>query len=179
MPHINFDNIDYLANGTSRQQSAYRTLISLNILSILQPFEAVLAGTIPLNIDIQGSDLDILCHYTDKDFFMNTLLKEFSFLDRFKIYETSIAGTDAVVANFFADDWEVEVFGQSIPVKQQFGYRHMIIEHQLLEYKGESFRQQIIQLKQQGYKTEPAFAKVLNLEGNPYIALLDVDPSKH
>ncbi|MVN89966.1 DUF4269 domain-containing protein [Mucilaginibacter aquatilis] len=179
MPYINFDNIDYLANGTSRQQSAYRALTSLNILSLLQLFEAVLAGTVPLNIDIQGSDLDILCHYTDKGSFINTLVKEFSFLDRFKIYETSIGGTDAVVANFFADDWEVEVFGQSIPVKQQFGYRHMIIEHQLLEHKGESFRQQIIQLKQQGYKTEPAFAKALNLEGNPYIALLDVYPSKN
>jgi hypothetical protein len=48
----------------------------------------------------------------------------------------------------------------------------MIIEHRVLIEKGEKFRQEIIKLKRQGLKTEPAFAKLLGLDGNPYEALL-------
>jgi len=48
----------------------------------------------------------------------------------------------------------------------------MLIEHKLLSTKGEKFRQDIIDLKNQGYKTEPAFAKLLGLGGDAYEELL-------
>lgn len=48
----------------------------------------------------------------------------------------------------------------------------MLIEHQILQSENEDFRLKIIELKKNGYKTEPAFAKLLDLEGNPYHALL-------
>ena len=53
------------------------------------------------------------------------------------------------------------------------GYLHMVIEYKILLQKGESFRQQVIALKQSGLKTEPAFAQLLGLPGNPYTALLE------
>ena len=43
----------------------------------------------------------------------------------------------------------------------------------LLQRHGAAFRQKIFQLKQSGFKTEPAFAQALNLDGDPYLALLD------
>ena len=49
----------------------------------------------------------------------------------------------------------------------------MIIEHKILQENDEKFRRDIIKLKERGLKTEPAFAKLLGLEGNPYQALLD------
>ena len=49
----------------------------------------------------------------------------------------------------------------------------MIIEHEILQSKGGIFRLEIIKLKQNGYKTEPAFAFLLGLKGDPYIELLD------
>lgn len=70
------------------------------------------------------------------------------------------------------DGFEVEIFGQTTPTRSQFAYRHMIIEYNLLNKYGEAFRQQIIELKQEGYKTEPAFAIALDLTGNPYLELL-------
>lgn len=79
---------------------------------------------------------------------------------------------ESVVCNFKTDDFEIEIFGQNIPPKQQNAYRHMLIEHQILQEKGEGFRLKIIELKRTGYKTEPAFAELLNLKGNPYLALL-------
>jgi len=48
----------------------------------------------------------------------------------------------------------------------------MLILHRLLQERGEAFRREIIALKQRAYKTEPAFAKALGLEGDPYLALL-------
>ncbi|MNL87641.1 hypothetical protein D3C87_2168830 [compost metagenome] len=49
----------------------------------------------------------------------------------------------------------------------------MIIEHKILQSKGENFRLKIIKLKQKGYKTEPAFGFLLDLKGNPYQELLN------
>ena len=46
------------------------------------------------------------------------------------------------------------------------------MEHRVLLAKGEEFRQEVINLKRQGWKTEPAFAKLLGLNGNPYEELL-------
>jgi hypothetical protein len=48
----------------------------------------------------------------------------------------------------------------------------MLVEHRILKEKGEVFRQQIIELKKQGYKTEPAFGKLLEIEGDAYEYLL-------
>ncbi|MCH5690657.1 DUF4269 domain-containing protein [Niabella sp. W65] len=79
---------------------------------------------------------------------------------------------ETVVVNFFADGFEIEIFAQNIPTRQQMAYRHLVIEHELLNQYGEVFRQQVVALKKQGYKTEPAFARLLKLEGDPYQALL-------
>jgi len=48
----------------------------------------------------------------------------------------------------------------------------MIIEYEILKTKGENFRLEIIKLKQNGYKTEPAFAFLLGLNGDSYSELL-------
>ncbi len=53
-------------------------------------------------------------------------------------------------------------------------YRHMIIEYRILLEKGEAFRQSIVELKRQGMQTEPAFALLLGLKGDPYTELLNV-----
>lgn len=51
----------------------------------------------------------------------------------------------------------------------------MLIEYNLLKTYGDPFRERIIQLKKQGIKTEPAFAQLLGLKGDPYLALLDLE----
>ncbi len=49
----------------------------------------------------------------------------------------------------------------------------MVIEHKLLLERGEEFRLKIVDLKKQGYKTEPAFAMLLGLENDPYNEMLN------
>ncbi|GAB3944042.1 DUF4269 domain-containing protein [Spirosoma harenae] len=167
-----FETIDYLIEGTPRQREAYTTLTKHAVLAKLEPFTPILVGTIPINIDIESSDLDIICYWADKQAFYSAVQISFGNEKAFSIRESSALGRDAIVANFWVDNFEVEVFGQNMSTTQQMGYRHMLIEHKLLIERGEAFRQQIIALKKQGYKTEPAFGKLLGLGADPYTELL-------
>lgn len=175
---MNFDNIEYLQFGNSRQQQAYFTLTSNQILSKLKRFEPILVGTIPISIDIENSDLDIICCFANKQNFLETITCNFGNEKNFVIREQKSMGVSAIVANFVVDNFEIEIFGQSIPTKQQFGYRHLIVEHNLLNEYGEKLRQQIIELKRKGHKTEPAFGIAIGLKGDPYIELLKFETNE-
>ena len=172
---INFKDISYLRLGTLKQQQAYNVLTKYAVLDVLHAYDPVLAGTIPININIEDSDLDILCCWQQKEEFTGTIIKHFSGNKAFTIREIVIHSQPAIIASFFIEDFEIEIFGQNIPVQQQYGYRHLIIEYALLLQFGEEFRKKIIELKQQGYKTEPAFAMLLGLSGDPYQSLLDYE----
>ncbi|WP_343523377.1 DUF4269 domain-containing protein [Pedobacter sp.] len=167
---INFLDISYLQSGSEKQQKAYQVLTEHQIMKKLAAFTPVLAGTIPINIDIESSDLDIICYMQDKTAFTKTLTEFFHSKKGFKI--TAHPGFQSVKTNFFMAGFEFEIFGQAIPTTQQNAYRHMLIEHQILLERGEIFRQEIIRLKNKGIKTEPAFAQLLGLKGDPYEALL-------
>lgn len=170
---IDFTNIGYLKNGNSKQSKTYEVLTSKKILSNIIEFNPILVGTIPINIDIENSDLDIICYWENKEKFIEKLNTTFGNENDFKIQQTLIDNQETIIANFKIENFEIEIFGQNIPVSLQNGYRHMIIEYEILQTKGENFRQEIIKLKQQGYKTEPAFGLLLGLKGNPYLELLE------
>ncbi|MDR2011154.1 MAG: DUF4269 domain-containing protein [Bacteroidales bacterium] len=172
MENINFLDISYLERGNNRQKIAYHIIKRNFIFEKLRKYDPVLVGTIPINIDIFNSDLDILCCWNNKQEFIIDITRYFENEDNFKIYTTKIRNEDTVIASFSLDESDIEIFGQKVPVEQQFGYRHMIVEYNLIKEKGEEFRKEIVRLKKVGYKTEPAFAKLLDLEGDPYIELL-------
>jgi hypothetical protein len=167
-----FTTIDYLKNGNSRQIQTYEILTQYKILDDLAEFDPILAGTIPIHIDIENSDLDIICYWKNKIEFMEKLNITFGSKDNYSIREALIDNQESIIANFKIASFEIEIFGQNIPTKEQNAYRHMVIEYQILQSKGENFRLEIVKLKQNGYKTEPAFAFLLGLKGDPYSELL-------
>ena len=169
---IDFENIEYLKFGNKKQQLAHDLLTKKQIFKILQEFDPILVGTIPIDIDIDNSDLDIICFSSDQNQFKNLIKSHFGAEEGFQIRESQKQGSQVVISRFFINKLEIEIFGQNIPTKEQYAYRHMIIEYKLLQQHGESFRKKIVDFKKQGYKTEPAFAKVLGLYGDPYIELL-------
>ena len=169
---IDFNTIDYLKNGHSTQIRAFEILSKNKIFELLAEFDPILVGTIPINIDIENSDLDIICCWKNKADFKTKIQAVFGNEKEFKIQETQIDDQETVIANFRIDLFEIEIFGQNIPTKNQNGYKHMIIENQILASKDENFRLKIIKLKQKGYKTEPAFGLLLGLKNDPYLELL-------
>lgn len=167
---IHFEDIEYLKTGNDRQRSAYKTLSSYQVMEVLGAFSPILVGTVPIAIDIETSDLDIICCYSDPEAFKEYIARVFGTEKAFFVKEQ--IELNAVVAGFRLDNFEIEIFGQNIPTKQQNGYRHMLVEYRLLQERGEAFRQEILALKKQGYKTEPAFGIALGLKGDPYLELL-------
>ena len=132
----------------------------------------ILVGTIPLGIDIENSDLDIVCQVYDFEEFKQILQDNFSAYRNFKIINKD---KDIIVCNFIENNMEIEIYASNIESDKSNGYRHMIIEYKLLKLYGKQFKEEVIKLKREGLKTEPAFAKILNLNGNPYEKLLEFE----
>lgn len=170
----NWKDSYYLRTGNPRQQLAYATLKSLGIWRTLTTFDPVLAGTIPLNIDIASSDLDILCAVDSAKTarFVQLLHAQYAHLPEFIIAQKLINHRASVVCSFRYQGFEIEIFGQDCPTERKQAFRHMVVESLVLQAGGETWRAAVRQLKERGMKTEPAFAKLLQLPGNPYEALL-------
>ncbi len=169
---INFEDPSYLVTGNRRQQQAFHVLQELKVFEVLTAFKPVLAGTIPIEVDLPTSDLDIICSFSDEKDFESTIYNHYGNANGFSIRKTEKQGLSTVIANFRHEAFEIEVFGQTLPVHEQMAFRHMIKEYEILQEKDESFRLEIIRLKEQGISTEAAFARLLNIEGDPYSGLL-------
>lgn len=163
-------NIAYLAKGNPKQRICYMILHKYKILERLEGYDPIIIGTIPIEIDIEGSDVDIACQPDNLLFFSLFVRKQFSHYSYFieRIME------DSYVAAFTLENIDFEIYGERTPVEKQNGYRHMIVEKRILDIAGKNFRNEIIKLKKKGYKTEPAFGKLLNME-NPYTELLSLE----
>jgi len=171
---MNWRDISYLASGTPRQRSAYRNLSELRILDALAPFDAVLVSTVNTNIDVESSDLDVICEVYDFDAFEALLVSLYETKPGFTV-SRSESDPPALVASFYHNDWEYEVFGQPLPIERQNAYRHMVQTHRVISLGGDTWREAIRSLKRDGMKTEPAVAYCLRLEGNPYQAVLALE----
>ncbi|WP_010251507.1 DUF4269 domain-containing protein [Myroides injenensis] len=173
MKKVNFKTLDYLKHGTTVQQKIYKLLHDHQIMKLLHAYDPVLIGTYPIDIAVDNSDLDIACFFKDKNHFLETIKESFGHYPNFNCTAKVKSKIQTVVASFLLEDFPVELFGQDRPVEQQDGYRHMLKEYEILANKGAIFKSNVIHLKRKGVKTEPAFAHLLQLEGDPYQAILD------
>jgi hypothetical protein len=173
----NWKDTRYLAVGTSRQRRAYVVLSDLGILTTLGAFDPVVAGTIPLDIDLPGSDIDIICEVAlaDSLAFEQLLRSHYGHLPSFRLGHVVNGSQPALVSSFCYAQIEIEVFGQALPTVQQYAFRHLVVEYAVLRAGGPTWRTAVRRLKEQGLKTEPAFTTLLQLSGNPYEALLTLE----
>jgi hypothetical protein len=169
-----WQDIAYLQQGSPIQRLAHKCLIDLGVLETLRGYDAVLAGTIPLDLATAGSDLDILCETGNQLEFRSQLEREYGALRRFAVRQLDLPSGTSTLASFLFGGFPIEIFGQPVPVRRQDAYRHMEVEHRLLLLGGEQMKSQIARLRHQGAKTEPAFAAWLGLQGDPYAAMLQL-----
>ncbi|QDX91166.1 DUF4269 domain-containing protein [Brevibacillus laterosporus] len=175
---IHLDKPDYLQIGNDRQKQAFIVLQELELFNQLSIYDPVLTGTIPLGIDIATSDLDIICQVGCSEFdqFTHEVVNLYGDCADFQLeHVDELRGGRAIVLSFSYQGWLIEIFGQSIPVRQQNAYRHMIVEERMLRLAKDSARTDIRLLKEQGYKTEPAFVYYFQLGGeDPYDRMLQL-----
>lgn len=171
---MSWRDISYLRQGTIRQQQAYRALASLGLLETLAGFDPILVGTVPIDLDLPQSDLDIICEVYDLSDFEQVLRAHYAREAGFTIGQKLKWGDPVVVCDFEYGGFPIQVFGQGKAVEQQRAYRHMLIEAKLLELAGDEARTAIRNLKAGGLKTEPAFGYYFDLSGDPYLKLLEL-----
>jgi len=140
----------------------------------LVAFDPRVAGTPPLGLDQPTSDVDVLCHALDPAAFAACVWATFSTAADFSIRQW-IGADRPVIASFTAHGWVFQLFGQAKPVSEQAGWRHFIVERRLLNLGGPAFRAAVAGARAGGMKTEPAFAAVLRLDGDPYRVMLDLE----
>jgi hypothetical protein len=160
-----------MKTGSEQQQKAYVAIHALDILHELSTYNPVLCGTLPIDIDVEGSDLDIIMEVEDLNLFETRLYTLYNKQDNFTTKRTTIRGKEVVKANFIFHKFEFELFGQAQPVHKQNAYLHMVIEYELLK-KDPTLKRKVTNLKKRGYKTEPAFCKLLDISGDPYTGLI-------
>src|SRR5688500_12919634 len=110
MSHLNFETLDYLKDGNDRQKNAYAVLNQAEIFKKLQAFNPLLVGTIPIAIDIETSDLDIVCCCRDQKAFSEYLKDSFGHFSSFRIWQN--LEMKATLAGFNAGNFQIEIFGQ-------------------------------------------------------------------
>lgn len=166
----NWKDIHFLSEGSDKQQLCYSILQEYSILEILADYDPIVVGTIPIGIDIENSDIDIACYVCDFTSFQKLIQRYFASYVGFKDIKTE----KNYVAGFEIDGILIEIYAESTPTQNQYGFRHMVIEYRILKLMPEKFRNIIIRLKNAGYKTEPAFGNLLGLK-EPYSELLSLE----
>ena len=168
----NWHDISYLEKGDSVQKKVYHAIVNSRLMKTLADFDPVLTGTYPIGIYLPESDLDVICQFVNPEHFTTVLEIAFSSKKNFEIKTKEIRGQESIIARFNFENFLFEIFGQLLPVREQYAYRHMLIEARILEENDDAFRSSIVRLKEKGLSTEEAFAFLLKIEGDPYDSLV-------
>ncbi|MCB0368382.1 MAG: VOC family protein [Bdellovibrionales bacterium] len=166
--HLSLESVINLEQNKLVQSAIEET----NLLKILKPFNPLIAGTFPLKLDTNDSDLDILISSKDFDLVKKIALESLSIYPQFKYSELIVNGEPSLNISFIYQTLKVDVFVQKTPSIRQRGYLHFLIEERILKIAGDSLREKIKQLRNQGLKTEPAFSQAMQLKEDPFEELL-------
>jgi predicted metalloenzyme YecM len=145
-----------------------------DILNLFFDNNPLIAGTFPLDIYTDTSDLDIILEACDLNILSESLLKHFGSCEEFKITSLEVDHKPTLICNFKLDGIPFEIFAQDRPSVQQTAYLHLLVEERLLKIGGDSFKQKIKKARASGLKTEPAFADILGIKTDPYKSLLEL-----
>jgi hypothetical protein len=168
-----FFDLDYLAKGSSIQRRGFQAIQDLGIMNSMKEYTPVVVGTLPLDLFTDKSDIDILCCYhSAEDYAEKVFFDLYAASHHFYINRKDLGGVESMITTFEYEGFRFEIVGQKVPVKQQVAFRHMVAEWRILSEQDSTFRNEILELKRSGLKTEPAFAQALGLSGDPYEALL-------
>ena len=169
-------DLEPLRAGSVRQREAYAALRELDVMRALAAFTPVLVGTLPLPIHTPTSDLDVICEVHDEGAFVGAATAAFADRVELAVARHTIRGVPATLVRFRFGGFDVELFGQPLPVAQQHAYRHLRVEARLLALAGPAAVATLLAMRRAGLKTEPAFARWLRLpDGDPYLAVLALE----
>lgn len=140
-------------------------------MELLGEYSPHVVSTIFVGLDIEHSDIDIVCEYQNPKTFMSTFEAAFKGRDSYRLSQDA----GCVVGHFNAEGFLFEVYGATTPVKMQPAFRHYQVMQRIALLGGTHIQKKIRALKKTGLKTEPAISQILGLDGNPYEAVLELE----
>ncbi len=156
---------------STKTLAAQHAVQESDILNSLKQFSPVVVSTIIVGLDTDQSDIDIVCTYQSQTDFSQKLRRIIAnYADA-----SSTDGERYTVGRFHFGGFLFEIYGSSTAVTEQNGYRHYRMMERLVDLGGTTFQTAIRALKRAGLKTEPAIAAYLNLDGDPYQAVLALE----
>jgi hypothetical protein len=138
----------------------------------LREFDPRWVGSTPLDIHGPGADADIACSAGPDLARFRTALRDTFFAEGAEVADNIHAGEPSVIARLELEGMPVEIFGRARPVETHESYIHWYAEHRLLTLAEDRLRRDVRDAKASGLKTEPAFAAVLGLGGDPFVEIL-------
>lgn len=180
-------DIEYLRSGSPRQRRGYAVLTASGVLEKLRSDSlgdssgAILAGSLPIDLALDDSDLDIVTSSSDLKAYSGHMRELFGRELEFRSARGIVLGVPSLVTQFRIESdagGEVfEIFTQQLPMPMQNAVRHLLIEERLLALGGARFREAVWQARLAGHKTEPAFGLALRLaeDVDPYRELLALE----
>jgi len=170
----NWRDISYLSSGNAKQRLVYELLTKYNLLGVLKEFDPAVITPICVGLDTPTSDVDIICCCAQYSLIKEVLQNNFAGYENFKIFYRTFKH-EVLVCTFILEEFEIEIFTSPEPLEDQYGWRHLSVMERLVSIGGDSFRRDIVKLKKDGFKTEPAIAKRLQLQGEPYEAVAQLE----
>ena len=151
--------------------NARKAINDSGIMVKLAGYNPVVVSTIFVGLDTATSDIDIVCSYEDSVSFTEHMKHTLGvFAD-----SSTFVCNDHIVTSFYYNDFEFEIYASHEDVKLQNGYRHYQIMKTLVEIGGSKFQKLVTELKNNGFKTEPAICKILGISGDPYKEILQLE----
>lgn len=155
-----------------RNQKVWDALISSEILTSLSQWHPFVAGTFPLGVEAEDSDLDILLTLKNTEALKEKLQP---LLNRSTEVSWKENTEKLISLSFTYLGIKFDLYAEPTLSYHQMAARHFRVEEKILEDGNAQLREKIISLRKAGLKTEPAFAQALGLKGDPYEALLNYE----
>lgn len=162
---------DLLQNGSNAQRAAARAVSELAVFQTLAAHAPVIAGSYPLDLQTDASDIDVLATARDLPAFLEMAGRAFGAQTGFRSRLAEIHSIESVVINFNYGCFPFEIFAQRRPVLEQDGFLHLVAEYRLLALADARFFETVRAFRFTGQKTEPAFCAALGVSEDPYAYL--------
>lgn len=144
------------------------------LLKAMSKYTPLVSGSIPLNIQNEKSDIDIIFSSQDLNQFAKDLAQ---YANQYspEITIKNLRGHESAIVRYITEHGKYECVAQKRPVYEIIANQHFLIESRLLNIAGEEARSAIYKLKKAGIPTEPAFAQYFQISGEPYETLLQMN----
>lgn len=154
-----------------RRIAAAEALAQSRVLEALAPYSPTVVSTIWVGLDLPESDINMVCCFKCRSQFERRLIETLGGLKDF----TLSSSKEALIARATLGAFPLEIYGSNVAISEQVAFRHYQVMQRLTFLSSADFSNRVRAYKTEGLKTEPAIAAVLNLQGEPFAAVMALE----